>query len=129
TTDPNRSRIGVMLGNGNGTCQAAPTYSTVDPLLGFGRDPAAVAVGDFNGDGKLDIVTADKTDNTVSLLLGNGDGTFQAAHAITLHNATFPTALAVGDFNGDGKLDIATLNEGANDVSLLLGNGGRTCSQ
>jgi hypothetical protein len=76
-------------------------------------------VGDFNGDGKLDIVTTNTTDNSLSLLMGNGDGTFQSPQ--TLHVGTDPTGVAVGDFNGNGKLDIATINSNDNSVSVLMG--------
>ena len=61
----------VLLGNGNGTFQARQSFGT-------GSEPYSVAVADFNGDGKSDLVTADHGGNTASVLLGNGNGTFQA---------------------------------------------------
>ena len=64
-----------------------------------------VAVGDFNGDGKLDLVTANAGADDVSVLLGNGNGTFQAPTNIGI--GSNPQSVAVGDFNGDGKLDLA----------------------
>jgi hypothetical protein len=70
-----------------------------------------VAVGDFNGDGNLDIVTANTTANDVSLLLGNGSGTFQPTRNDGVGKS--PVAVAVGDFNNDGNLDIATVNVGS----------------
>src|SRR5580658_474305 len=91
------------------------------PTFGAGTDPDAVAVGDFNGDGKLDLVVANEGSNNVGILLGNGDGTFQAAVNYGVGSA--PTSVAVGDFNGDGKLDLAVVNELSNNVSILLGNG------
>jgi hypothetical protein len=106
----------------------APEYAT-------NGESFAMAKGDFNGDGIVDIVTANITanlnPNTISVLLGNGDGTFQAP--IIVPTGTNPIAVAVGDFNGDGKLDVATAdnapesqcgNNGA--VSVLLGNGDGT---
>jgi hypothetical protein len=87
-----------------------------------GVTPVAVVTGDFNGDGKLDIAVANTDSNTVSILLGKGDGTFQPA--LNIATGYRPQSLAVGDLNGDGKLDIVTAN--ANDVSVLLGNGDGT---
>ncbi len=92
--------------------------------LAVGIDPRGMVVADFNGDGKPDVAVVNRADNTVSILLGNGDGTFSAA-------ATYPTgfdpiAIAVGDFNGDGKLDLVTANRAAYTISILLGNGDGT---
>jgi hypothetical protein len=89
-----------------------------------GREPTSVAVGDFNGDGHLDLTVANLGENTVSVLLGNDDGTFQAARNFPVGG--FPRSLAVKDFNGDGILDLAVANCGSNTVSVLLGNGDGT---
>jgi hypothetical protein len=96
------------------------------PAVNYSVDPGpnTVAVGDFNGDHKLDIVTANSGSNTVSVLLGNGDGTFKPASNYLADTGT--NYVAVGDFNGDGKLDIVTLNLTAGDLSVLLGNGDGT---
>jgi hypothetical protein len=87
-----------------------------------------VAVGDFNGDGRLDLAVAnnypDYQDNSVSVLLGNGDGTFQAAQNFAVGSA--PSSVVVGDFNGDGLLDLAVANDRSDTVSVLLGNGDGT---
>ncbi|MBO0780108.1 MAG: VCBS repeat-containing protein, partial [Ktedonobacteraceae bacterium] len=77
-----------------------------------------MAVGDFTGDGFLDIVTANSSDNTISVLLGNGDGTFQSQQTYSVGST--PAVVAVGDFTGDGRLDIATANLGDNTISVLL---------
>ena len=77
-----------------------------------------MAVGDFNGDGALDLAVANARSNTVSVLLGSGDGSFQEARSFGVGNS--PTSLAVGDFNGDGALDLAVTNRDSNNVSVLI---------
>ena len=94
-----------------------------------GNAPVAVAAGDFNGDGRVDLAVVNQGLNTqglstVSVLLGNGDGTFQPS--VDFATGAQPTAIAVGDFNGDGKLDLAVANQGDNTVSILLGKGDGT---
>jgi hypothetical protein len=79
-------------------------------------------VGDFNGDGHIDLAVSNSLSNTVSILLGNGDGTF--APQQTYPAGLSPVSVVVGDFNGDGKLDVVTENNGG--VSVLLGNGDGT---
>jgi hypothetical protein len=108
--------LSVLLGNGDGTFQAASSYNA-------GPNPVSVAIGDFNGDGKPDLVVANSSD-TLSVLLGNGDGTFQAR----LQYVVGPVAsfVVVGDFNGDGKADLATANSDNGSVSIALGNGDGT---
>jgi hypothetical protein len=91
--------------------------------------PASVVVADVNGDGKLDIITANLVGNSVSVLPGNGDGTFK-----TVQNSPFgvdsqPRSVAVADVNGDGVPDIVTANYGGSSggsVSVLSGNGNGT---
>jgi hypothetical protein len=83
-----------------------------------------VAVGDFNRDGKLDVVVTDAGSNKVTVLLGNGAGSFQSAIAYSVGEN--PESVAVGDFNRDGKLDLVVANNNSNNVSVLLGNGDGT---
>lgn len=99
-----------------------PSFPRTD--FPVGHSPSAVAVGDFNGDGKLDMAVADEGDNTVSILLGNGDGTFQSQS--TFPTGVAPDAIVAGDFNGDGKLDLGVANFTDNTISILLGNGDGT---
>ena len=77
-----------------------------------------MVAADFNRDGRLDLATADTGGDSVSILLGNGDGTFQAAR--TSGAGYQPRSLAVGDFNGDGKLDFATSNARSSDLTVKL---------
>ena len=86
--------------------------------FGAGRAPYSVAVGDFNGDGKPDLAVANY--GNVSVLLGNGDGSFQAAQNFVAGSA--PQSVAVGDFNGDGTPDLAVANSVSNNVSVLINN-------
>ncbi len=88
-----------------------------------GSVPSCVAVGDFNGDGRLDLAVADVgVGSYLSVLLGNGDGSFQAPRNFPAGGYE-PSSVAVGDFNGDGRLDLAIANISSNDVSVMLGNG------
>jgi len=88
----------------------------------------AIAVADFNGDGKLDAAVANQDGSTVSVLLGNGDGTFRTKVDYTAGNVL--VSIATGDFNGDGKADLAVVDFGSasvgGDVAILLGNGDGT---
>jgi len=109
--------VSVLLGNGNGTFQPAQNYPA-------GTSPSSVAVGDFNGDGRLDLVVANAGSNTVSVLLGNGDGSFKGFQSYPV--GMQPNSVAVGDFNRDGKPDLVVTNFSDNSVSVLLGNGDGT---
>jgi hypothetical protein len=109
--------LSVLLGNGDGTFRA-PVSSLIADSVG-----ASLAVGEFNGDGKLDVVaTTPGVSSNVFILLGRGDGTFQAPLTFSAQANAF--SVTVGDFNGDGKLDLA-LTSGFN-VPVLLGNGDGT---
>ena len=94
------------------------------PTFAVGTGPVGEAVGDFNGDTKADLVVINQASNTMSVLLGNGDGSFQPR--TDYPTGASPADVAVGDFNGDGKLDVAVANKGAKSVSILLGNGDGT---
>ena len=89
-----------------------------------GTQPVAVAAADVNLDGKLDLVVANKGNSSVSVLLGNGNGTYQAA--VNLTTQSMPESVVVADANGDGKPDIVAANYGSDSVSVLLGNGNGT---
>jgi hypothetical protein len=112
----------LLLGNGDGTFQAAQSYAAGSLAV------TSVAVGDFNGDGHLDLVVTNldpldpvlggQRSGTVSVLLGNGDGTFQTAQSYVAGSR--PQFVAVGDFNGDGIPDLAVSSPYSETVSLRL---------
>jgi hypothetical protein len=97
-----------------------------------GTNPLAVVTADLNNDGRLDLATANAGDNSVSVRLGNADGTFQPA--LTSATGLHPEHMAVGDFNNDGNLDLATANntpspygyDSNNDITMLMGAGDGT---
>lgn len=113
----NASTVNVFLGNGDGTFQSPVPYTV-------GDGPDALAVGDLNNDGNLDLVVGNDTGASVSVLLGNGDGTFQTQ---TKYGAgSYPHWVTLADFNKDGAPDIAVTNEGNNTVGVLINNGDGT---
>ena len=97
----------------------------IAPAQTVGRAPIFVVAADFNNDGLIDLAVANTAlgAGSVSILLGNGDGTFQPATFLTAGN--YPRSIAVADFNRDGKFDLAVANEHGS-VSVLLGNGDGT---
>jgi VCBS repeat-containing protein len=89
-----------------------------------GSNPPSVTTGDFDGDGKTDLAVANPVSGTISVRLGNGDGTFAAA--VSYPAGSLPFSVTTGDFNGDGKTDLAVANLLSNNVSVLLNNGDGT---
>jgi hypothetical protein len=115
--------VSILFGNGDGTFGTPTTYQDYD-------SPVAIAVGDFNGDGNLDLAIVDNIYGDTSgahLLLGDGKGNFRRTRQLAVGEDA--TTLAVGDFNGDGKLDLAvgdTGYAGPGELSVLHGNGDGT---
>ena len=88
------------------------------PVMDAGLFTVSVAVGDFDGNGTLDLAVANRGSDDVSVLLGFGDGTFAAEQRFAAGNG--PRSVAVGDFDGNGTLDLAVANLFSDDVSVLL---------
>ncbi len=116
-------RLGILLLLVAPFLQAQPVFNAPRDYL-VGASPQAVVVADFNGDGRPDIATANSTSNNISILLQNGDGTFQAAVNYPVGNR--PLSLQIGDVNGDGKPDLLVVNATDNTIGVLLGNGDGT---
>jgi len=116
-------RIYVYVGNGNGTFQAGTSFNTgLTPDIGY------MQIGDFNGDGRSDVVVAERDNGRISVLFANANGTFGAATTYsTGGNFSTNTPITVGDINGDGSLDIAIGGAG-NYISVFLNNGSGSMS-
>jgi VCBS repeat protein len=110
------NEVYVFHGNGDGTFAEPDSFG-----VGDGDWPHAIAIADFNGDGKADIATANNTTGDVSILLGDGTGSFPAATNFAV--GANPVAMGVADVTGDGKLDIVTANAGSLDVTVIAGDG------
>ena len=114
-TNGSPNAVSVLLNNGQGGFSSGVLYAV-------GGRPVSMAVGDFNGDGKPDLVTANgRANSTISVLLNNGSGGFlpKTDYAPEIYN----TRVAVGDFNNDGKPDIVVRGSGGSTVKILLNNG------
>ena len=138
--DASHYTVTVSSGTGAGTVGLNIIGNKITDLAGnwFGLDagfaaqqtfatgtrPFSVTTGDVNGDGILDLLTANYASNTVSVLLGNGKGTFQSQPPVAVGNA--PYSVVLGDVNGDGKPDLFVANFLGNTVSVLTGNGDGT---
>ena len=115
--------VGTALGDGKGNFTPA---TILDIGFGTNLETFSVAVGDFNGDGKLDLAVGGEVNPTfsITIALGNGDGTFSYKGSVATGGAF--EVFAVGDFNGDGIPDLAVANSAADIVTILLGNGDGT---
>jgi hypothetical protein len=135
--------VQILIGNGDGSfedgsicnepCNGSngngPSY-----LYGAGLDAEGIAVGDFNGDGRADLAVSDMLNQTVTILTGNGDGTFTVGTPVNTGmpagSGAYQRQVVTGDFNGDGHTDVAVVIEwradGDPSLSVLFGNGDST---
>jgi len=130
------NNFSVLLGNGDGTFKkpdgtACGASGSPCPTFSTGHNPRAVVVGDFDNDGKIDVVVANKDDNTLSLFKGDGNGGFGAASTINIAGVA-PVGLVAVDLDFDGKLDLFVINQtdhscsgatGTGSLSVLFGDG------
>jgi hypothetical protein len=111
--------ISVLLGKGDGIFESGIGNAV-------GENPQGAAVGDFTGNGNLSVAVVNGGSNSITLLPGNGDGTFQAPVTVALPSGSEPTSVVAGDFNNDGRMDLAVVDFALSTVSILLGNGNGT---
>jgi hypothetical protein len=113
SNNPTQGGVTVLLGHGDGTFAAPATYPA-------GSQAREIAAADFDRDGVPDVATADFGADTVSVLLGVGDGSFRAAVALALPAGSGPRGIAAGDLDGDGLPDLAVANDTAGSCVVLL---------
>jgi hypothetical protein len=118
TTDDEAHVVAVLLGDGRGGLRSAPR----SPFR-VGRQPYPPALGDVNGDGRLDVVTPDVESGTLSVLLGDGGGGFGAASGSPIRVTARPYFAALGDLDGDGRLDAVATHDDVSRVTILMGDG------
>src|SRR5262249_58138736 len=119
--------VTVHINDGTGTGFHPPVVGpTFYPVVG--RDPTDMVAADFNGDGHLDLAVCAPDSNQVTVLWGDGDGSFDNRPGLTFASGgALPVALAAGDFNGDHKLDLAVSNQGVaghNGAVVIFHGGG-----
>lgn len=128
--DSDTNELTIYLATSATTYASAVSYPTSDTV----EDACSLSAGDLTGDGKPEVVNANCNDNTLTVYVNNGDGTFQTgvyyAAGLSAPSGTtadlYPEAVTIADMNGDGKADIISSNDNSADVTILLGNGDGT---
>jgi hypothetical protein len=106
--------VAILLGNGDGTFRAEKTF------LVPGNNQFSVATADFDGDRKLDVAVACENSDVIAVLFGNGDGTLGQTMSYLVGSQ--PYAVAAGEFNGDGRPDLVSVNFSSNNISVQAGS-------
>ena len=118
TTIYSANTVSISLGIGDGTFQV--------PAMSFdtnGTHPYGIVSSDFNNDGNLDLVITNEASESISILLGQGNGSFQLPAMTFPIGGSLPPAIIAADFNNDGKIDLAATNTGSDNIAILLGEG------
>jgi hypothetical protein len=108
--------VSILLGNGFGQFTAGTTVPVGDA-------PSSIVAGQFNGDAFTDLAIASVGNDNIAIKLGDGSGGFTGSDTVSTGTNSDPRAIAMGDFNNDGKTDLVSANQGASTVSILLGDG------
>ncbi|MBP6820062.1 MAG: putative Ig domain-containing protein [Acidobacteria bacterium] len=123
-TNEGSNSLSVLLGDGTGNFINAPGSP-----IAVGAFPRSVAIGNFNGDANSDLVVTNGGSDTLSILLGNGDGTFTPSLGSPVTSAGAPFHAIIGQFNADAFFDLAVANLGAGTMTIFLGNGSGSFTQ
>jgi hypothetical protein len=115
--------IAAILLTGGGASRSPRLPDFDERVIPVGQSPGSIAIADVNHDGHLDIIVANETSGTLTVLLGDGNGNFAQAQGSPIACGRSPNDIAVGDFNGDGNPDLVIANTGTPYLTILLGNG------
>jgi hypothetical protein len=126
TTTPPSFTFTVSVTDSSATPITVQKQFTLTPSNATERGPVAMAVNDFNSDGKRDLAIVNRATNNVAILLGNGDGTFAEATGSPITVGNLPVAIASGDLAGNARADLAVVNQTDASVTILLNNGDGT---
>ncbi|CAF4049614.1 unnamed protein product, partial [Rotaria sordida] len=114
------NNVGIFLGHGNGSFEDQMIFTTVQYSTGDYSQPSSVVIDDFNNDDKLDIAVANTNGSNLGIFIGYGDGKFSTQMTYPTGSNSNPRSITVGDFNGDGQLDIAIVNERDRNIGVFL---------